>query len=94
MRIMMRMLTAALLLSGGAWAQGQSALEADPSGWVDILPGADLKGWSRVPWVGVEGIKPSTNGLRADRTAGPNLKSGTRMGPGRGLKKRSRGNMP
>lgn len=26
-----------------------SALEADPSGWRDILPAADLKGWSRVP---------------------------------------------
>jgi len=26
-----------------------SALEADPSGWVDLMPSADLKGWSRVP---------------------------------------------
>lgn len=26
-----------------------SALEAEPSGWVDIMPSADLKGWSRVP---------------------------------------------
>lgn len=26
-----------------------SALEADPSGWVDLMPTADLKGWSRVP---------------------------------------------
>ncbi|MCZ7636019.1 MAG: DUF1080 domain-containing protein [Verrucomicrobia bacterium] len=26
-----------------------SALESDPSGWVDLLPGPDLKGWSRVP---------------------------------------------
>ena len=25
------------------------ALEADPSGWVDILPKADLQGWHRVP---------------------------------------------
>ncbi len=25
-----------------------SALEADPQGWVDILPAADLKGWYRV----------------------------------------------
>lgn len=27
----------------------KSALEADPSGWVDILPDASLKGWYRVP---------------------------------------------
>ncbi len=26
-----------------------SALESDPSGWVDLMPSADLKGWSRVP---------------------------------------------
>ncbi len=26
-----------------------SALEADPTGWVDVMPSADLKGWSRVP---------------------------------------------
>ena len=26
-----------------------SALEADPSGWVDRMPSAELKGWSRVP---------------------------------------------
>lgn len=27
----------------------KSALETDPKGWVDIMPPADLKGWSRVP---------------------------------------------
>lgn len=26
-----------------------SALEADSSGWIDVMPPADLKGWSRVP---------------------------------------------
>ena len=26
-----------------------SALEANASGWVDVMPSADLKGWSRVP---------------------------------------------
>jgi len=26
-----------------------SALQSDPAGWIDILPPADLKGWSRVP---------------------------------------------
>jgi hypothetical protein len=29
-------------------AESKSALEADPQGWVDILPSADLKGWYRV----------------------------------------------
>lgn len=26
-----------------------SALEADPAGWIDLMPPRDLKGWSRVP---------------------------------------------
>lgn len=30
-------------------AESPSALEADPQGWVDILPRADLQGWYRVP---------------------------------------------
>jgi hypothetical protein len=34
----------------GAEVSGsKSALAADPAGWVDILPPADLKGWYRVP---------------------------------------------
>ena len=32
-----------------AAAPARSALEADSSGWVDVMPPADLKGWSRVP---------------------------------------------
>ena len=28
---------------------GASALEQDPQGWTDILPPADLKGWTRLP---------------------------------------------
>jgi len=30
-------------------AQQTSALESDPAGWTDILPGASLKGWTRLP---------------------------------------------
>lgn len=30
-------------------ADRPSALESNPQGWQDILPGADLKGWYRVP---------------------------------------------
>jgi hypothetical protein len=29
-------------------AKGQSALETDPSGWTDLMPGTDLQGWRRV----------------------------------------------
>jgi hypothetical protein len=34
---------------GAQASEGKSALQADAEGWMDILPGADLKGWSRVP---------------------------------------------
>lgn len=44
-------LLASLLVVAGAWAQETtpSALESNPKGWKDIMPSADLKGWSRVP---------------------------------------------
>jgi hypothetical protein len=29
--------------------ESKSAWEADPSGWVDLLPDSDFKGWKRVP---------------------------------------------
>ena len=32
-----------------AEGETRSALEADAQGWADLLPAADLKGWSRVP---------------------------------------------
>lgn len=34
---------------GADLAESRSALEQDPQGWIDIMPGADLKGWYRVP---------------------------------------------
>lgn len=40
------------VVAAGSWAAEDpvpSALEADSSGWVDVMPSADLKGWSRVP---------------------------------------------
>lgn len=44
------MLLAALALGPSGTAEpAPSALEADASGWLDIMPSADLKGWSRVP---------------------------------------------
>ena len=42
--------TANLLCAGaGRGEETRSKLESDPQGWLDILPPADLKGWSRVP---------------------------------------------
>lgn len=40
---------AAALLPAAWAAETPSALQSDSQGWTDILPGADLKGWSRVP---------------------------------------------
>lgn len=28
---------------------GKSALDSEPTGWIDLQPGKDLKGWKRVP---------------------------------------------
>lgn len=36
-------------VSSAKGAEGKSKLESDPEGWVDLLPGTDLKGWYRVP---------------------------------------------
>ena len=32
-----------------AWGQEQSALEREPQGWQDIMPGPKLQGWTRLP---------------------------------------------
>jgi hypothetical protein len=37
---------------------GQSALESDPKGWTDILPGADFKGWTRAPFMTTTPMDP------------------------------------
>jgi len=36
-------------LAGARAADEKSALERDPKGWIDLLPGKDLAGWKRVP---------------------------------------------
>jgi len=38
-----------------------SALTRDPKGWVDILPGTKLKGWSRVAPISSRGVKSLVN---------------------------------
>ena len=40
---------AVLCIPAASAAETPSALQTDSQGWTDILPGADLKGWSRVP---------------------------------------------
>ena len=42
------LLLTALLCTTAIWAQTKSALQQDPSGWVDLLPQQDFKGWKRV----------------------------------------------
>ena len=45
-------LTASTLRAETAQAPTASALETDPTGWIDLLPDADLHGWKRVPYAG------------------------------------------
>jgi len=48
----MRRLPICILLSGlGCWAQVPSALQADPSGWKDIMPAPSFEGWTRLPFM-------------------------------------------
>jgi hypothetical protein len=39
----------------------RSALEADPRGWVDIMPPADLHGWTRLAPISTRGVKAAVN---------------------------------
>ena len=41
--------------------ESKSALESDPSGWTDLLPGKGLQGWKRVP------IPPPPKGKLSER---------------------------
>jgi len=45
------LLLLAVVVAGslGAAEPTPSALESEPSGWISIMPPADLNGWSRVP---------------------------------------------
>jgi hypothetical protein len=46
MKVAWMVVTAAL---AGLGQESKSALEADPSGWVDVFPGKEFKGWKRLP---------------------------------------------
>ncbi len=54
----MRHISCLLLFALAALAQTPSALESDPKGWVDILPDAALKGWTRLPFLTSEPMNP------------------------------------
>lgn len=46
----MRILVGVILAAGAMLQEGgKSALEAEPTGWIDLMPGKDLAGWKRVP---------------------------------------------
>ena len=45
----MGLIACALPLVSAADKGGKSALESDPAGWTDLMPGKDLKGWKRIP---------------------------------------------
>jgi hypothetical protein len=47
----------ALFLLAADPADQRSALEKDPTGWVDMLPGRGLKGWTRIAPVSSRGVK-------------------------------------
>jgi hypothetical protein len=48
----MRCLLGFILLSAiGACAQIPSAIEADPTGWKDIMPAPSFEGWTRLPFM-------------------------------------------
>src|SRR5262249_4831535 len=49
MKRMSLLLVAALAPTATAQGPAKSGLERDPRGWIDLLPGKDLKGWKRVP---------------------------------------------
>jgi hypothetical protein len=57
-----------------AAADGRSALESSPGGWVDILPGPALVGWTRVAPVSTAGVVSLVDPKRevwvVDRKAG------------------------
>jgi hypothetical protein len=48
---MLRLLTFILLSAIGACAQIPSALDADPTGWKDIMPAPSFEGWTRLPFM-------------------------------------------
>jgi hypothetical protein len=57
---MRRFLTCILLSGLGCWAQVPSALQADPSGWKDIMPAPSFEGWTRLPFMVTTPMNPAS----------------------------------
>ncbi len=53
-------LLSAFLIAGCAFGQSKSALESDPKGWIDILPPASLKGWTRISIPPTQPVHPES----------------------------------
>lgn len=51
------MLALVLALLATTAADARSALEREPAGWVDIMPGPGLAGWTRVAPISTRGVK-------------------------------------
>jgi hypothetical protein len=61
MNVSLRLLLSVFLLQFLASGQTKSALEADPSGWTELVsPTGDLKSWSRVPMSGNPKLDPQS----------------------------------
>lgn len=57
----MGLAVALLVVLAAAPRDQPSALSADPKGWIDILPGPDLKGWARVEPISTRKVKSVVN---------------------------------
>lgn len=55
---MRRILTAVFLLAVACYGQTPSALESDPQGWKDIMPGPSFEGWTRLPFMSTQPLNP------------------------------------
>lgn len=47
-----------VFLSAAPPLEGKNAPQADPAGWIDLMPGKDLKGWKRIPLPPDEKLNP------------------------------------
>jgi hypothetical protein len=72
---MRRFLICCVLWGTGCFAQ--SALQTDPTGWTDIMPGANLGGWTRLPFMTTTPMDPVSQ-WTVDQNAGVLLCEGNR----------------
>jgi hypothetical protein len=73
--VFITMAIAAFLIAPAVLAQEKSLLESEPTGWTSIMPGTDLKGWSRLPIPATLGVDPRAR-WSGDAAAGTLICSG------------------